>query len=1804
MDQKIGFRISDKKNLLIILLAAVVAVQFVLLLSPSGDSDEKPDGKVLISETSFDSEQNKFLVISFDQPIGQGLTGQPLAEAPAEIYPEIEGKWSWVNPYGLKFTARHPLPVGREYKVTFNDNLLQDDRLSLDNNEVTVATGRFRIDDMQSWFEPAPLGKGQVFVMGRLEFNSWVEPTELIKHLTLTDPLNNRKLPLSVMTNWSDKNLEFRSAPVRKTAQARKLVLTVDAGLSTTEQRASLGEDFVREIEIVLDPNMKVKSIEADSTDDLSTIAVTLSTQVVAEDVSGYVSVSPKSKYSLASSGNELILTGEFKPRQTVTVNLAEGMPAADGALLREDFSSKVRIPDLKPDANFQSQGMFLSRKGLKNLAVRNVNTQAYDMVIDRVYLNNLFSLFNDHGYSVFQPGYYRNNMPRHLGDRLVERKVKVRSKPNRYAETFVNLGKETADFEPGLYRVGLNLPDNYQGHKRWVLLTDIGLVAKKGKDQFLIWATSFSTLKNLGGVKLRLVSDQNQILAQGVTGPNGLWSIEEKGLTLEKDRAYMIIAEKGDDFSFILLDRFQADKLGLDVAGTTFAGRGYTAFMYGERDIYRPGEKMHGAAIVRDFGLNPPPTMPLFLRRIDPRDKVMDTVALTSDASGMVEFDMDIADYALTGRYTLELLVAEDVIGTYSYQVEEFVPDRISVKIDPAGDTAWPGAEMAFDVDSRYLFGPPASTLPVAARVRLAPAPFAPKGHEKYVFGNTDQQFKSLEIMKEDKTLDEQGKAAFSITIPDGLRPPAALTAEITARVSEQGGRGVTAFQGVPVYPYPSYPGLKKLEKSAYSPGEEVLFSYRVVSPKGEDVPSGNLVAEFYQDRWQTVVRRTPSGSFAYESVRDPKLVSSMPLEPGKANGEFKFTPPTFGSFRAVIRDADSGAASQMEFYAGGWGYSPWALENPAKLDLVTDKKEYASGETAVLQIRTPFSGKLLVTVEGENIHSQQILTIGGNTGEVRIPVKAEYSPNVYVTAVLIRKAGDLEPGGTARALGTTPLFVDRQTNRLNVAIDSPELIRPETRLEVAVTAEPGSEVTVAAVDEGILQLIAQETPSPFDHFYAKRGLGVAWYDIFSMLLPETGPISGKSPAGGGMGMGKMKQFMNTSGIRRVKPVSFWSGRVRTDATGKAVVGFDVPQFQGGLRIMAVASNKKMFGSANAMTRVKSPLSLTPTLPRFMSLGETMGMPVTVRNDTPEKGKIEISLAVIGPVQAKQDKMSLDMEAGSEQTVVFDLETEEAQGAAEFKIQASGNGEQAEASVEVGLRAALPGRSLVLAGSVKQEEMEFPLSDEIQFMPATMTREVRVGKLPLIRFSGNLKSLLGYPYGCAEQTISKAFPLLYFPDLAKVLDPETFKGAEPQAMVQAAIQRLRSMQTFDGGFAMWPGGRQANPWVTIYAVHFLTEAKRAGYHVDSEFMLRPAQKFIKGSVRDDSNGDRFNLQRAAYALYALARGGLAQQGNMDYMREKKLKLLSPESRALLAAAYAQIGDLGVFESLTRDLKEEKVKRTTGANLESSTRNLALTLLAFMDGAPGDNRIPTLAEKLAAKLKTERYTTQENGFGLVALGRFFARQDTAPPFSGKVLLDGKEIGTFDSDHPLILTGIKEDKPLKLVMDSGFQPGSLFYNVMTRGVPTRDSYKPVTNGLELERRFLDRHGEPLDMATVKQGDLIVLRTAVKSLVGEVKNAVIQNLLPTGLEIENPRLSSTEALPWMNDAGSEPEHVDLRDDRILVFTDLPKEGWIVHYSLLRAVTAGKFALPPVQAEAMYDPETVASGKAGELEIKSGQ
>jgi len=921
---------------------------------------------------------------------------------------------------------------------------------------------------------------------------------------------------------------------------------------------------------------------------------------------------------------------------------------------------------------------------------------------------------------------------------------------------------------------------------------------------------------------------------------------------------------------------------------------------------------------------------------------------------------------------------------------------------------------------------------------------------------------------------------------------------------------------------------------------------------------------------------------------------VQSLP--PGKKRGQFRFTPSQYGSYRAVVTDPATGASAEIEFYASGWGYSPWAMKNPGRLDLTLDKDEYAAGDTATLQVKAPFPGKLMITVERERVFYTDFATLTSNSGKVSIPIDTELRPNAYVTATLVRAAKDLEPGEAGRAYGAVPISVNREANRLKPAIAVPERMRSNSKLAIDVAAAPGAVVTIAAVDEGILQLIAQRVPDPFGYFYRKLALGVATHDIYSLLLPEVKPMN-KAVAGGGEGGEGLAQFVRTEGIRRAEPVAFWSGAIEADASGKARASFDVPDFQGALRVMAVVHDADRFGSSETLVRVRDPITILATYPRFLSLSEKVELPVTIRNGTGKNGAFDVALGLTGEAAPASQMQKVQLARDAETTVYFPLTTAQRAGTIRAKVTATGNGEKAASSEVIAVHADLPPQTIEQSGAFSGGATTFA-ADAQTLRPESVTRELIISPLPLMQFSGRLEYLLRYPYGCVEQTTSTAFPLIYFAELAQQLDPARFKQRDVAGYVRDGIRRLGTMQLHHGGFAMWPYGNDVYPWGSVYATHFLVEARRAGHLVESNVYDR-ALDYVAQLAKARASYDPQELEQIAYALYVLGRAGKADAGTMDFVRDHHLKNMNAESRALLGAAYAATGNPRSLNQLIADIgKIDEARRATGGNLNSPLRDRALLLLAMLDAAPKDPRIPQLVQRLVRDgAGTYGWNTQESAFVLLALGQYFKQQKAKGPYSGSVYAGDKLVGTFHAKTARF-AGLGGNTPIVVKMKDGYKDGAAYFTLRSRGIPTDASFKPASAGVKVSRVYLTRSGAPI--TNVSQGDLLVVKVEAQSLSGRVENVVIENLLPAGLEIENARLSTTEALPWV-ETSPQPDYVDLRDDRVLFFLTLPENDKVVFHTLVRAVTPGTFRVPPVQVEAMYEPAIRAVGERGVLEVK---
>jgi len=624
----------------------------------------------------------------------------------------------------------------------------------------------------------------------------------------------------------------------------------------------------------------------------------------------------------------------------------------------------------------------------------------------------------------------------------------------------------------------------------------------------------------------------------------------------------------------------------------------------------------------------------------------------------------------------------------------------------------------------------------------------------------------------------------------------------------------------------------------------------------------------------------------------------------------------------------------------------------------------------------------------------------------------------------------------------------------------------------------------------------------------------------------------------------------------------------------------------------------------------VRDPLIVTPTLPRILSFGERLEVPVVLRNDSGRDGVFQLALAITGAASVTGEKaVEIEIANGRQRTHYFAVESAETAGAASFAFTAEGNGERARASVEVGVRSDLPPVTASVSGTLDKRTVSLTPPDESAYRPGA-ERRLTVGGFPLVQFGSRLGELMSYPYGCLEQTVSKAFPLVYLGDLADQLGQELVHPAtgarDVDYFISEALQRIALQQVSGGGFGLWPGARRPHAWASLYAVHFLVETDRAGFGVDTDLVTNGLDYLADGVRAKESYGSN-ELERLAYALYVLARAGRADLGTMDFLRSKHTDGMRPESRGFLAAAYAAVGHRGAVDQLLARIEEvDRIERQTGENFRSQLRSRAMLLLAYLDAAPDSPRIAALATRLAREAAAQtHWTTQEGAFTFLALGQLANRQRERGEFAGRVFSGRRLVGQFTSAETAVFTGLAVGEKLRVELDRGYEPGAAFYQLETRGIPADEAYQPASEGLEIQRTFWSRDHRRIDLQDLQQGDLVVIETRVRSTTGPVDNIVVENLLPSGLEVENPRLETTEDLPWINDQGQRPDYLDLRDDRILIFTGLRDVSWRRFFSLARVVSPGTFRLPPAHAEAMYDPGLRATGERGFIVVgKAGQ
>ncbi|MBM4033337.1 MAG: hypothetical protein FJ291_16360 [Planctomycetes bacterium] len=1777
-------------------------------------------------------------------------------EAGAELLkltPATTGQLVWADRMTLAFRPAAKLPMATPFVATVS-------------RKCTSLLGHSLGADATFSFHTAPLrveavrqleGSPHRGLRLAVEFNAKVAPDAARPHIALAGE-GGRSIGFSLggYTPSQAVTLTTQWFP------EDKLRVTVRKGLRGLDGPLGLEADWAQDLRIEARLRIQGVAARARTPDDVA-IVVTCNQQADLDSAPRHIQVEPKTEFKLVPNYDGFQLRGAFASGRRYKITFGKDLAARNGSVLGKDEVRSVLIPDIEPSLHFRTTGIYLGAQGSMLLPLECVNVREAQLAIDQVYPNNVVHYLRDARH---------RSADSDLSRRVHQEKLVLPQRPNERQVKELDLRKLLGADARGLFLATAHKDDVRWsgGAEKLVLITDLALTVKRSESDMLVWVTSLSAVQPVEGATVAVFSKANQQVHSGTTDASGIAHL--KGVDWTGERApFLVAATKGNDTGVIELDDTQLDDSELDTGGRPYLAKGYEAFVYADRGIYRPGSQVALHALVRGKDMEVPKPFPIQFRIVRPDGRVFRTLNAKLNQWGSAGAAVEVPSHALTGRYSVEVRLpgSETAIGHRTFQVEEFMPDRMKVALKADEKRYRAGDEVAVTVKATHLFGAPAADREVEAECRFVARDFASDKFPGYRFSDGAKKLVAqpvrlcpggtgvppvatgkMPVPPEDAgagnqvampmVLDRNGERVLTVKLPKEMAPPSAVQAVVTASVKELGGRAVSAAVALDVDCYPHYIGLARASKEyarVQTPEKLLVVALKPANGgTGFQPVAGPLPLEgtVYRVIWNTVLK-LQEGSYRFVSEREERAVEPLACTIADGRGEAAFTPKDLGEYIVRLRDKASGASADLSFYCAGEGDVPWTLDKPARVELVADKPAYAPGETARVLVKAPFAGRALMTIETDRIHLAQVVSLEKNTAEFTFPVSAALGPNAYCSATVVRRTAPGSQWALQRAYGTVPVRLDNKPRQLKVEVESPEETRPGRPLRVALRVRDAAgagrkaEVTFAAVDEGICQLTRYETPDPWGFFFAKRALGVATSDVFAHLMPE--PEKRKvgadsAPGGdGGDADGYDPRMLNPVGVQRVKQVAFWKAGIETGDDGNAEVVVDVPEFTGQLRLMAVAASGSDFGASDRPARVKQPLMVQTSFPRFLAPGDEFTIPVTIFNNTGKSGQVAVKVeSTAGVVILSDAPRQVAVESGREATVQIAARAPVVPGAATVSVEARLGDETAVERVELPVR---PPTTLQFAtgnGSVRAgQTAAFAVPGD--WVKGTERYWLSLSPLPTLNLGASLRYLIHYPYGCIEQTTSTAFPLLYLGDVAKAAEPE-LEGKEIEPVVQAGIDRVFSMQTYCGGFGFWPGYGEVYAWGSVYATHFLVEARKAGYDVPKD-NLDAALGYLEGLLSEDrGEGGTGILPVKAYACFVLAAAGKPNRSWTLRLLEAKEELPA-YSRFHVAGALAAMKETKLADTLiaAAALPPVAKARDTGDLLHSSAREAAILLSVYLDLRSGHPNVPLLVGRLADGMKDGRWmTTQENAFALLAMGKYARRLGTEKSdFKADVTLAGKTLATLTSKDNLLLK--PKDLGGKEVQIAVQGTGTLYYYWGAEGIPTKEAAAERDTSLKARRRFLSRDGAELDLRSIKQGEIAIVELTLDNGVA-VKNLVVNDLLPAGFEIENPRLSPGPSFGFPVSGFESPDseretrnakhgtrnairplntdRVEMRDDRLILFADLDVSGVWRHRYVVRAVTCGRFRLPALNAFCMYNPEICSTHGAGTVEITGRQ
>ena len=1526
-------------------------------------------------------------------------------------------------------------------------------------------------------------------------------------------------------------------------------------------------------------------------------------------DFAPFVALAGNDKPALTSEGQQLCVDG-LKHGERYNINLRAGLPSTVKEGLPKSAEFNVYVRDRKPFVRFTGRAYVLPRTGQRGIPLVSVNTPSVSIDVFRIGDRNLINTVIDGDFQRALSRYELSSLGDERGVKVWSGQLATATTLNQDVTTAFPVDEALGAMQPGVYVMTAAAKgpgsdgsgDDGGLATQWFIVSDLGLTAFSGNDGIHVFVNSLASTEAISKAEVHLVARNNEILATRKTDDAG-HAVFEAGLARGEgglSPAMLTVTTDKADYAFLSLKSNAFDLSDRGVSGRAVPA-GADAFVYAERGVYRSNETVYLTALLRDGLGNAISGGPLTMVVERPDGVEFRRAVLPDQGAGgrMLALPLNSAVPAGTWRVRAFTDPKGNSVGETTFMVEDYIPERIDFEVTSKDKQIKVDAPVELRVDGHFLYGAPASDLQLEGDMLVASADERP-GFAGYQFGVADEENASnertpIENLPES---DANGVATFPVSLakpPTSTRPQ---EAQIFIRMAEAGGRAVERKIVLPVAPAAAMIGVKPLfgDKNV-AEGDKAAFDIVFVSPDGKSLARDGLRYELLkvESRYQWYRQNS---SWEFEPVKSTQRVDDGDLTVAADRPARITLSPRPGRYRLDVKSADTdGPLTSVQFDVG-W-YSDGSADTPDLLETSIDRPEYQSGDTMVVSVNARTAGKLTINVLGDRLLTTQTTDVKEGTAQVRIPVAKDWGSGAYVVATLRRPLDAAALRMPGRAIGLKWFGIDKKSRTLQVNLSPPALVRPNTtmRLPVKLTGlNPGEDakVVVAAVDVGILNLTNYKPPAPDDYYLGQRRLTAEIRDLYGQLIDGMQGTRGQLKTGGDGAGAELQGSPPTQ-----KPLALYSGIVTVAADGSAEVSFDIPEFAGTARVMAVAWTATKLGRATVDVTVRDPVVLTATLPRFLLNGDHGTMSFDLDNVEGAPGDYIVSVKTSGPVKvsgnpvttaklaAKQrSSMSLALDAGGAGSAALDVDIKGPNGLTLARHYALDVKPATQILTRRSVRTLAKGESLTLTSDMFSDLVEGTGSVSISASLSTALDAATI-----------LKALDRYPHGCSEQITSRAMPLLYVNELAAGAHLAMDTAIDQR--IKDAIDRLLARQGSNGSFGLWSAGGD-DAWLDAYVTDFLTRAREKGFTVP-DVLFRSALDRIRNSVVNAEEPEKDGGKNLAYGLYVLARNGTAPIGDLRYLADTKLNnLATPIAKAQLAAALALVGDKAraerVYAAAADSLAPKPVLEFGRVDYGSALRDAAaLVSLAGEGNAPRATLTQAVSRVEAARGLSPYTSTQENAW-LVLASRALANETMALDVDGapvKTALYRSYKAAEMSGKPVRITNTG-DAPIQAVVSVGGSPVT--------------PEPAASNGFKIERNYFTLDGKPADVSKVKQNDRFAVVLKITEAKPEFGHIMVSDYLPAGFEIDNPHLVSsgdTGTLAWIED-GEEPQNTEFRDDRFTAAVDRAandKSIFTVAY-VVRAVSPGKYVLPQAYVEDMYNPSRYGRTGTGSVEVRSAK